>query len=457
VWKVTHQFWEEDGMLGEDGPLFNLKAVVQQTGLKPDTLRAWERRYNLPTPQRSRGGHRLYSQRDIDTIHWLVARQREGLSISRAVELWEQITLQGRDPLETPAPGARAGYPSALPGASGESLDQLREGWIGACLAFDEARAEQTLSQAFALYAPETVATELLQKAMSEIGKGWYEGSVTVQQEHFCSALAIRRLEALVMAAPPPVQPGRILAACPPEESHVFGLLLITFLLRRRGWEVIYLGANVPAERLETTVAAIKPQLVILAAQRIRSAATLLDLARLLEDSGIPLAYGGLIFNLSPGLRERIPGHFLGERLDLAPQTVETLLTAPRSSGPVAPVGERYRQARDHFRQRESLIQAQLVQAHDSMGVDPQHLTLAHRELALTISAALSLGDMGYMGTDLDWLKGLLGNRDQPTALLRDYLISYEQAAREHLDERGEPIVAWLEGVIHENGFDRVD
>ena len=42
-----------------DGPYFNLKAVVQQTGLKPDTLRAWERRYGLPTPQRSSGGHRL--------------------------------------------------------------------------------------------------------------------------------------------------------------------------------------------------------------------------------------------------------------------------------------------------------------------------------------------------------------------------------------------------------------
>ena len=46
---------------------FNLKAVVQQTGIKPDTLRAWERRYGLPTPERSSGGHRLYSQDDVDT------------------------------------------------------------------------------------------------------------------------------------------------------------------------------------------------------------------------------------------------------------------------------------------------------------------------------------------------------------------------------------------------------
>ena len=38
---------------------FNLKAVVQETGLKPDTLRAWERRYGLPQPDGTDGGHRL--------------------------------------------------------------------------------------------------------------------------------------------------------------------------------------------------------------------------------------------------------------------------------------------------------------------------------------------------------------------------------------------------------------
>ena len=68
-------------------PTFNLKVVVQETGLKPDTLRAWERRYGLPQPHRTPGGHRLYSQRDIDTLKWLVARQNEGMSISRAVKL----------------------------------------------------------------------------------------------------------------------------------------------------------------------------------------------------------------------------------------------------------------------------------------------------------------------------------------------------------------------------------
>ncbi|MGD8857690.1 MAG: MerR family transcriptional regulator, partial [Chloroflexota bacterium] len=70
-------------------PTFNMKAVVQETGIRPDTLRAWERRYDLPTPERTEGGHRIYSQRDVDTLKWLMVRQEEGLSISHAVELFK--------------------------------------------------------------------------------------------------------------------------------------------------------------------------------------------------------------------------------------------------------------------------------------------------------------------------------------------------------------------------------
>ena len=81
-------------------PTYNLKAVVRETGLKPDTLRAWERRYGVPAPQRTDSGHRLYSQHDIDTLKWLLLRQNEGMSISRAIELWRRMEGDGLDPLE---------------------------------------------------------------------------------------------------------------------------------------------------------------------------------------------------------------------------------------------------------------------------------------------------------------------------------------------------------------------
>ena len=68
-------------------PVFNTKAVARETGVPADTFRAWERRYGMPRPQRTPGGHRLYSERDIAIIRWLRDRTDEGVNISHAVLL----------------------------------------------------------------------------------------------------------------------------------------------------------------------------------------------------------------------------------------------------------------------------------------------------------------------------------------------------------------------------------
>src|SRR5689334_6657286 len=129
-------------------PAFNLKAVLQETGIAADTLRAWERRYGLPLPQRSAGGHRLYSQHDIETIKWLMARQAEGLSISRAVDLWNEKIASGSDPLSS-----LQEYGTGRP--FGMSLETTRKEWLAACLRFDTLAAEQILNQAFAAHSVE--------------------------------------------------------------------------------------------------------------------------------------------------------------------------------------------------------------------------------------------------------------------------------------------------------------
>ncbi len=182
-------------------PSFNLKAVVLETGLKPDTLRAWERRYGLPNPQRTDGGHRLYTQRDIETLKWLIARQKDGLSISRAVDLWHKLEKENKNPLqEMPVSPPESPIQHI---SSGTTLIELRDAWVEACKEFDEQRAEHLISQAMAMYPPELVCFDIFQKGLAEIGMGWYEGKVTAQQEHFASALAMRRLEAMVAACPP--------------------------------------------------------------------------------------------------------------------------------------------------------------------------------------------------------------------------------------------------------------
>jgi DNA-binding transcriptional MerR regulator len=432
-------------------PTFNLKAVLQETGLKPDTLRAWERRYGLPQPERSSGGHRLYSQRDINIIKWLVARQQEGLSISRAVDLWRGLEAEGQDPLQMAEYAMPEVASAAFTLPEGEELEELRREWKSACLAYDERKAEQALTQAFALYPVEVVCLELLQQGLSEVGEGWYRGQVTVQQEHFASELATRRLEALLAATPPPTRPDRILIGCPPQEEHTFSPLLLTLFLRRQSWDVVYLGANVPVGRMDSAITNTKPSLVILPAQQLHTAASLLEVAYFLKERQVRLAYGGLVFNMLPALRDRIPGYFLGERLDEAPGVVEQVLSSPGPMPPGETVTGVYQHALTHFRERLGLIDAYVWQSMDPEQEERENLTIANTHLALNIMAALRLGEMDFLGVDIEWVEGLLGNHRLPSKLLYDYLDIYRQAAKTHLDERGAPIIDWLERVVRAN------
>ncbi|MFC1975612.1 MerR family transcriptional regulator [Chloroflexota bacterium] len=432
-------------------PTFNLKVVVRETGLKPDTLRAWERRYGMPQPHRTPGGHRLYSQHDIDTLKWMVDRQNEGLSISRAMEMWRQLEAEGQDPLQAITSSQTPIIETIASSPTGDVLKNVRQAWISACMLFDEAQSEQILSQAFAMYSVDTVCFEVLQKGLAEVGEGWYRGEVTVQQEHFISELAIRRMETLIATSPPPVRPGRVLIGCPPQEEHIFSTLLLTLLLRRRGWDVIYLGANVPAMRIGPTLEAAKPQLVIMAAQHLPTAATLLEMSQVFQESRVPLAFGGLIFNRVPDLRNYIPGYFLGEDLQGGVAQVEKWLTA---SSPIMPMvevkqaDESHRQAKAHFQEQRGLIEAGVWQElRDSNGL-LDLLPNVNGYLARYINAALALGDLNFLNEDMAWIEELLRHYSLPDTLMRRYLEVYHHVANNHLDQRGKPIVEWLASFI---------
>lgn len=437
-------------MATDDIPTYNLKAVVQETGLKPDTLRAWERRYGIPEPDRTSGGHRLYSQQDINTLKWMLERQDEGLSISRAVKLWHRILNEGQDPLQT-LPLTQAPEPSVAYSALelGDTIIELRQSWIDACLAFDERKAEAVLGQAFSYYSPEVVCFELLQKALVEIGNGWYEGSVTVQQEHFASALALRRMDTLLAAVAAPTRSGRILVGCPPGDNHTFSALLVTFLLRRRGWDVVYLGADVPTNRLHMTMEKTRPDLVVFSGQLLESAASMLDVALFLQDQNVPLAYGGYIFNVVPEIRQRIPGHYLGNNIAQVPEVIEHLITAKPPVAAYEPVSEEYRDAYTYFLEEHGALESRVWRILDREEFPKRDVPEANRYLSRNIASGLKLGDLGYVGANIHWVEGMMVNHNLPPNHLHRFLEAYNEAAQQTLTApAGEPILAWLADVV---------
>lgn len=425
-------------------PTYNLKVVIRETGIKPDTLRAWERRYGLPEPERSPGGHRLYSEYDIETIKWLAARQEEGLRINRAVAHWEEIIAAGQDPFQSyPAPGVRS-QTIITDLKIGETIKDMREAWIAACLEFNEPVADHILAQAFARYSLETVCLDILRQGLSDIGELWYIGEATVHQEHFASALVIRRLNALLAAAPPPTRTLRFMVACPPGEEHIISPLMITLFLRNRGWDVIYLGANVPIAELEKTIRSAKPDLVVMTAMSLQASANLFKVAKSLSQIGAPLAYGGRIFNQHPDLRDKIPGYFLGESLYDVVFKLEEIITSPTKLDKPIQIPELYNRALLHFRDRQAAIESHIWNNLNMNRLKKYQLEIANDFLAQDISAGLTLGDLGYLSNEIEWIKTLLINHNIPVELLPKYLRIYRQALNENLGEEGAPIIEWI-------------
>jgi MerR family transcriptional regulator, light-induced transcriptional regulator len=434
-------------MNSEDTPAFNLKAVVRETGLKPDTLRAWERRYGLPQPQRSEGGHRLYSQQDINILKWLTARQGEGMSISRAVSLWKQYLEEGRDPAETLSEFFPTSYPTTLT-SDGLTLDRLRKEWLEAGMAFDEQRADQILTQAFAVFTPETVSLQVLLEGLAETGRRWFAGSLNVQQEHFISAMAVRRIENLLSAAPPPSRKGRILLACPPGEQHVIPLLVISFLLRRKSYDVVYLGANVPIAQLERTIREIHPRLIISSAQVLQTAATLLDMALLLRDLNVPLVFGGGAFLEREDILSRLPGHYAGGSIADSLGLIEQIHGSPPRTPESIDLSPNDKHLRKNFISATAAIEAEAVRTMTEAGFPMESISRTNGYLSATIRAALRLGKIQFAEFDILWIDSSVLLDNEPAGFLPRYIDHYRNAVEIMMDHRAQPIVDWLDSVL---------
>jgi MerR family transcriptional regulator, light-induced transcriptional regulator len=288
-------------------PEYNTRAVEKLTGIPADTFRAWERRYGLPAPARTEGNHRLYSQRDIAIVMSLKQLTEDGVSISRAVSI-----VQRRLTVEP----STADEPAAAP-LNGSGFAQLQHRLIAAFTQFDASEANHVMEEALALYEPETVALDVIQPALIELGNAWERGDVCAAIGNFGTAFSMRKLSALFNASQPEMGSPTILMSCVAGEMHEVGLMITALVLSRSGYRVIYLGANMPGAELAEAVRRVQPDAVVLSAPtEIVTDALRESVASLHEDTGSDRApvigYGGAVFELSPKLRDTVDAVYLG-------------------------------------------------------------------------------------------------------------------------------------------------
>jgi len=300
-------------------PVYNIKAVAQLLGILPVTLRAWERRYGMPSPSRGQQGYRLYSEYDVRILRWLKTQVDRGLTIGRATEFLNELRLLGVDPASgTAAPGAET-----IP-----SPQDLSHQFQHALRNFDEITAREILRRGFADHPVEVVLEDLIQPALVEIGEAWHRGELQIAVEHFATQFCTLQLTGMLSGLGGPTHPGIILAACAPGEMHQVGLLMIIVLLRWRGWDVRYLGQDLPLEKLAEAVAPLQPRMLLFSATRPESARALASLAGILPtfgESAPHIIVGGKGF-AEAGLPEDFPAVVLQPPLRSMVDEIESIL-----------------------------------------------------------------------------------------------------------------------------------
>ncbi len=304
-------------------PIHNIKSVSEKTGIAPVTLRAWERRYNFPVPQRTDTGYRLYSEHDIASLNWLRLQTENGLSIGQAIKLLNGLLDTGENPLvhqindhtilETPH----------------QSIEHIQPALIKALIDLDEEKANRIMRTSFSMYPLETILLEIIAPTMVEIGDHWHRGDISVATEHFATHHCRLHLMHALEATNDIAKHGSIVAACAPQEWHDIGILMMVTILRLRSWNVTYLGANLSLDRLSEVLTRLKPQMVLFSATRKEAAEALIPLAQVLEELPDPkpiIGLGGQAFLLNPSLTNKVPGTFLGPTADDAIQQIERML-----------------------------------------------------------------------------------------------------------------------------------
>ena len=315
-----------DVKLGSDEPLYNIGVVARMTDLTMSTLRAWERRYNFPASERTSGGHRLYSERDVLQLKWVKERIEEGMQTAQAINaLQHQIQVGHLTILEQPII-----HKEGIDIEDIRSFIQVtRERLQKALLAHDIEEADLILSEALAVSAPDNIILDIISPVFATIGDLWIEKKINIADEHFATNYLRQRLLMWMVSGPPPQKKQPIVLACAPDEWHDGSLLILGALLRRRMWSVAYLGQAVPLKDLADFIKSMNTKIVVVNAMTESTADALRDWENWLPEetqSGkLIFGYGGRVFIKQPEWRTRIPGIYLGDTFRTGLDTIERL------------------------------------------------------------------------------------------------------------------------------------
>lgn len=233
-----------------------IAVVAERTGLSQDVLRVWERRYGVVTPLRDPAGLRLYTDQDVHRLVLIQAAMRGGRSISRVAKL-STNALELLITEDDIARKARVPIPS-----SAYDPGEVVAASLSLARALDAAALDAALRRAAVVMGMpaflETVAAPLLRR----VGDEWHAGRLSPAHEHLVTSSLHDIVMAMMRAFTNRAGAPTVLVATVAGERHVIGASLVGAAAALEGWNVVYLGGNLPTSELAASAIAASARLV---------------------------------------------------------------------------------------------------------------------------------------------------------------------------------------------------
>lgn len=230
---------------------FTISQLSQFAGIKPHTIRAWEKRYHALRPGRSNGNTRHYDGMQLRRLLNIVSLLAAGYKVSELCSMPNEQLYRLLDDLNQFTKTETDEY----------CIAQL----IAAGMNYDEAGFEKVFSNAVTQHGLKEMYRLILLPMIERVGMLWKCNRATASHEHFITNLLRQKLFAAVDGTHATFHTAeKWLLFLPENEFHEIGLLAAHNLLRLSGHQTIYLGSNVPGSALQSAIETIQPDHLLL-------------------------------------------------------------------------------------------------------------------------------------------------------------------------------------------------
>lgn len=224
---------------------FTIKELESFTGIKAHTIRIWEQRYGLLSPDRTESGIRKYTDRDLKFLLNVSLLSNLGFKISSIAQMSED---EIREAIQSHA-------------SRDQSEHHLLHILKISMLNYDEDLFNSVIEESIQKSGLERTFKEIVIPFMRQIGFLWQANVICPAQEHFISCLVRQKIFSRIDQLKVPTQPGSKphVLFLPDLEIHEISLIMLHYILKLRGIRSIFLGQSVPFDDLKQVYQRLGP------------------------------------------------------------------------------------------------------------------------------------------------------------------------------------------------------